>query len=199
MVKILFLNVCIRFIFMIQYVLRKQGVKQMKQIKKTKKQESGRSMIEMVGVLAVMGLITAGAFVLISSAMKSQKTSRLDDDVSAIVAGVRLLYNSADSFADLKSDALEVIGYGTDVKNPYGGKYAVAKGSGTAPQEFYVYVDGLSSGECKALTGRKFPGGGNSVSGGGTVSVTDGVVSVTGNACPSTGTGSVRITYSKVQ
>ena len=58
--------------------------------KQNKKHESGRSMIEMVGVLAVMGLITAAAFVLITSAMRSQKLSRADDDISALAAGVRL-------------------------------------------------------------------------------------------------------------
>ena len=165
----------------------------MKQIKKTKKQESGRSMIEMVGVLAVMGLITAGAFVLISSAMKSQKTSRLDDDVSAIVAGVRLLYNSADNFSGLTNEALGVIGYGSDVKNPYGGSYYVS-GSGTT---FYVYVDALSQSECNALKGRKFPGGGNTVTGGSQVKVDSStqVASLDGTSCGK----AVRITYSKVQ
>ena len=55
-------------------------------MKHTKKHESGRSMIEMVCVLAVMGLLTAGAFVLIQSGMSSQKRSRAADEISAIVA-----------------------------------------------------------------------------------------------------------------
>ena len=37
------------------------------------RQESGRSMIEMVGVLAIMGMLTAGAFVLISLGINRQK------------------------------------------------------------------------------------------------------------------------------
>ena len=171
----------------------------MKQIKKQKKQESGRSMIEMVGVLAVMGLITAGAFVLISSAMKSQKTSRLDDDVSAIVAGVRLLYNSAENFSGLKNDALDVIGYGTDVKNPYGGNYYVAVDSADNTK-FNVYVGGLSGGECKALKGRNFPGGGDNVAGKGAITVSNGALTVASGDCTATtATNSVQITYSKVQ
>ena len=166
----------------------------MKQTKKTKKTESGRSMIEMVGVLAVMGLITAGAFVLITSAMKSQKISRVDDDVSAIAAGVRLMYNSAENFTGITNDVVGALGFSGN--NPYGGSYYVS-GTGTT---FYVYIGGLSSSDCKALTGRKFPGGGDTVTGGTGVQVSGaGVASLQGTSCPASGTGAVRITYQKVQ
>ena len=37
------------------------------------RQESGRSMIEMVGVLAIMGMLTATAFALISLGINRQK------------------------------------------------------------------------------------------------------------------------------
>ena len=102
-----------------------------KQTKKVaKKHESGRSMIEMVGVLAVMGLITAAAFVLITSALRSQKMTRVDDDVSAIAAGVRLVYGNKQDFTSMNSsndsNTLTLIGY-NDVKSPYNGKYTVYK------------------------------------------------------------------------
>ena len=107
----------------------KQTKKQVKKV--NKKHESGRSMIEMVGVLAVMGLITAGAFVLITSAMRSQKISRADDDVSAIAAGVRLLYNASTDFSGINAandsgkSTLQVIGY-DKVTPPYGaGTYSL--------------------------------------------------------------------------
>ena len=41
------------------------------------RQESGRSMIEMLGVLAIMGVITVGAISMISYAMRMQKQSRI--------------------------------------------------------------------------------------------------------------------------
>ena len=107
--------------------------------KQTKKQQSGRSMIEMVGVLAVMGLITAAAFVLINSALSSQRLSRVDDDVSGIVNGVRLLYNAAPDFTGIDGGSvydqgkatMVLLGFGgdTDAKryqNPYGGYYILA-------------------------------------------------------------------------
>ena len=45
------------------------------------KQESGRSMIEMLGVLAIMGLITVGAIGMIATAMRTQKRSAINDEV----------------------------------------------------------------------------------------------------------------------
>lgn len=161
-------------------------MKQTKKVvkKQTKKHESGRSMIEMVGVLAVMGLITAGAFVLITSAMSSQRISRVDDDVSAIVQGVRLLYNPSDNFAGVGgtdgkgADTLKVLGY-KDTKNPYGGSYEVnsadvavtydtttgaVTNSGTATTssaaKFSVTITGVGKSVCASLKARNWPGGG---------------------------------------
>ena len=96
-----------------------------KQVRKTKKHESGRSMIEMVGVLAVMGLITAGAFVLITSALRSQRLSRADDDVSVLVSGTRMLYANTSTFPSVKGqDVLEALGM-SKAAAPYGGTYAL--------------------------------------------------------------------------
>ena len=44
------------------------------------KNESGRSMIEMLGVLAIMGVITIGAIGMISTAMRTQKRSAVNDE-----------------------------------------------------------------------------------------------------------------------
>ena len=168
----------------------------MKQIKKTKKQESGRSMIEMVGVLAVMGLITAGAFVLISSAMRSQKISRVDDDVSAIVAGTRLLYNSQENFAGLNNTAIDALGFSGN--NPFGGSYYI--GVNTEKTQFDVYIGGLSAGECNSLVSRSWPGNNIGVLGGTKIAVASNVPTMTGTTCGTSGnTNVVKITYGKVQ
>ena len=101
---------------------------QKKQTKKlTKKSEHGRSMIEMVGVLAVMGLITAAAFVLITSALRSQKLTRVNDDVAAIAAGVRLVYANKPDFKNVKDADLSLIGY-DNVKSPYNNNYTLKAG-----------------------------------------------------------------------
>lgn len=143
-------------------------MKQKKQVRKvTKKHESGRSMIEMVGVLAVMGLITAAAFVLITSAMRSQKLSRADDDISALAAGVRLLYNNTISngktdFSGIDTagseNTLKVLGFDS-VKSPYGGAYTVAVDSGDS-SKFTISFDTGDANTCAALKQRTWANGG---------------------------------------
>ncbi len=162
-------------------------MKQKKQVRKmTKKHESGRSMIEMVGVLAVMGLITAAAFVLITSAMRSQKLSRADDDISALAAGVRLLYNN--TVSDGKTDfsgittatsanTLKVLGFDS-VKSPYGGAYTVAVGS--TNDTFTISFDTGDANTCSALKERGWANGGTAacVAGSGT-GATNSVLQIT--------------------
>lgn len=66
-----------------------------------KKVEAGRSMIEMVGVLAVAGLLTAGAFVLIQSGMSSQKRRRAMDEMNTLAQSVRTLTAEGSKFTTL--------------------------------------------------------------------------------------------------
>jgi len=171
--------------------------KQTKQVKKTnKKHESGRSMIEMVGVLAVMGLITAGAFVLISSAMSSQRISRVDDDVSALVQGVRMLYNTNNNFNGLTDDAKNVLGF-KDVKNPFGGTYTLSTtDTDDTPAKnatFTIVIDNLGKTNAGVLEARKWPGGGDAACG--TVSTNNNTTTFTSAACDSA--NAISITYGK--
>ena len=69
--------------------------------RKIKKRESGRSMVEMVGVLAVSGLLAAGTYVLITSAMASQKISRAQDDVANIATTIRTMSAAGPDFSNL--------------------------------------------------------------------------------------------------
>ena len=113
------------------------------------KQESGRSMIEMIGVLAIMGIITAGAFVLISTAINTQKRSRVTDDVTAIVSGVRNLLGEYDDFSNIDNSTI----FGAIAmsnKNPYGGTYELAVNPANYRQ-FIVKVNGLSKTDCEGL------------------------------------------------
>ncbi|MCQ2572055.1 MAG: type II secretion system GspH family protein [Alphaproteobacteria bacterium] len=112
-----------------------------------KKQQSGRSMIEMVGVLAVMGLITAGAFVLISNASASQRRNRVIDDIMNIAAGVRSLYAEHDTFPTIAS-ATVLSALSINSTSPYNSIYTVAKVSGTT---FSVSVPNPNANDCSAL------------------------------------------------
>ena len=113
------------------------------------KHESGRSMIEMIGVLAIMGIITAGAFVLISTAINTQKRSRVTDDVTAIVSGVRSLLGEYDDFSNIDNSTI----FGAismSNKNPYGGTYELSVNP-LDNRQFIVKVTGLSKSDCEGL------------------------------------------------
>lgn len=113
------------------------------------RQESGRSMIEMIGVLAIMGIITAGAFALISTALHTQKRSRVTDDVTTIVSGVRNLLGEYDDFSNI--DNSTIFGaIAVSNKNPYGGTYELSVNPSNARQ-FVVKINGLSKSDCEGL------------------------------------------------
>ena len=113
------------------------------------KTESGRSMIEMLGVLAIMGVITVGAIAMISTAMRTQKHSAANDDVTQIVLGVRQLLGEYDDFSNI--DGSIIFGaMGMSNKNPYGGAYTVSVNPANARQ-FIVGIDGLTQSDCEYL------------------------------------------------
>ena len=83
------------------------------------KQESGRSMIEMVGVLAIMGMLTATAFALVSLGINRQKQARVADDVVTIVSGVRSLLGDYDDFSHIDNSTI-FSAMSVSNQNPYG-------------------------------------------------------------------------------
>jgi len=113
------------------------------------RQESGRSMIEMVGVLAIMGMLTATAFALISLGINRQKQSRVTDDVVTIVSGVRSLLVDYDDFSNIDNSTI-FAAMSVSNKNPYGGTYELAVNS-LNTRQFIVKINGLSKADCEAL------------------------------------------------
>lgn len=116
---------------------------------KNMRQELGRSMIEMLGVLAIMGVITVGAIGMISYAMRMQKQSTVNDEVYQIVLGVRQLLGEYDDFTRIDNSTI-FTALAMSNKNPYGGTYTVSVNPSNTRQ-FIVTIDGLSDSECKAL------------------------------------------------
>lgn len=131
--------------------------------------ESGRSMIEMVGVIALMGLLSAAAFVLIQSGMKAQKISRTADEVSTLVGNVRALAAEKGDFSvlpncdDDESDigvslAAAILDSDNTDEAPasIGGYYSVCA---TEADAFYVYVHDINMLDCETMESRSFSGG----------------------------------------
>ena len=111
------------------------------------KYESGRSMIEMLGVLAIMGVITVGAIGMISTAMRTQKRNTVNEEVLQIVTGVRQLLGEYDDFSNI-NNATIFGAIGISPKNTYGGTYELAVDPANSRQ-FIVSITGLSDTDCE--------------------------------------------------
>ncbi len=67
--------------------------------------EQGRSMIEMLGVLAIVGVLSVGGIAGYSKAMNKFKTNKLIEQVNMISTNVRTLYASQKSYEGLTNGA----------------------------------------------------------------------------------------------
>ena len=67
--------------------------------------ESGRSMVEMLGVLAIVGVLSVGGIAGYSKAMNKFKTNKLIEQVNMISTNVRTLYASQKSYDGLTNGA----------------------------------------------------------------------------------------------
>ena len=120
------------------------------------KYESGRSMVEMMGVLAIMGVITAGAILLINVGLNSSKRSTVVDEVTMLVTGIRDNFSGYDDFSSIGNVNVFTM-TGVSQQNPYGGTYGVAVDPSN-PRQFIVSINGLSQSECETLKVRTWPG-----------------------------------------
>lgn len=111
--------------------------------------ESGRSMIEMLGVLAIMGVITVAAITMISTAMRTQKRNTVNDEVVQIVTGVRQLLGEYDDFSHI-NNATIFGAIGMSPKNPYGGAYELSVDQ-TNSRQFILSITGLNESDCQYL------------------------------------------------
>ena len=63
--------------------------------------EQGRSMIEMLGVLAIVGVLSVGGIAGYSKAMAKFKTNKVIDQINTISTNVRTLYSSQRNYGGL--------------------------------------------------------------------------------------------------
>ncbi len=68
-----------------------------------KNNENGRSMIEMLGVLAIIGVLSVGGIAGYSKAMMKYRTNKTIEQISMIVTNVRTLFGSQKSYEALKA------------------------------------------------------------------------------------------------
>ena len=126
-----------------------------------KNEQSGRSMVEMLGVLAIIGVLSVGGISGYSKAMAKYKLTKAQDQMAMILINIRTAFASAPSYAGLsKANAIAMnivpgdmlpsgIGKGSTIKNAFGGdvKFATAASN----TQFSIEFDGLGKETCASL------------------------------------------------
>ena len=88
--------------------------------------EKGRSMVEMLGVLAIIGVLSVGGIAGYSKAMNKYKINKTNDQLSMLIANIRTLFSSQSDYGGLNNGT--AIQYGVVPNDMYtsasGGTYA---------------------------------------------------------------------------
>lgn len=124
--------------------------------------ESGRSMVEMLGVLAIIGVLSAGGLAGYSKAMFKHKLNNTIDQITMIVTNVRTMYGTAANYEGLGSNAdVKKLGIipsnminGSKFLNPFKGEVTLASAAATANdtnQAFTVTIGGLPREACVTI------------------------------------------------
>ena len=131
-------------------------------MKKFRSEQSGRSMVEMLGVLAIIGVLSVGGIAGYSKAMAKFKLSKAMDQVSNVVTNIRTLYSGQPNYSGLTTEvAIQMGAVGAEMLNgvastaaskaynAFNGEITIA--SNNSDREFYVTFAGLGKEACVAL------------------------------------------------
>ena len=69
--------------------------------------QTGRSMIEMLGVLAIIGVLSVGGIAGYSKAMTKYRINKTADQVSQLAQGIRTLYASQKNYSSLNDEVIK--------------------------------------------------------------------------------------------
>ena len=72
--------------------------------------EHGRSMVEMLGVLAIIGVLSVGGIAGYSKAMNKFKVNKTMDQVSSIIANIRTMFSSQKGYQGLTAERAVKLG-----------------------------------------------------------------------------------------
>ncbi|MBO4644673.1 MAG: hypothetical protein J5716_08730 [Alphaproteobacteria bacterium] len=136
-------------------------------------QESGRSMIEMLGVLAIIGVLSVGGIAGYSQAMAKYKVSKTTDQIQTMVTNIRTLFSSQKNYDGLTTGNTQLLysaGILTDENcpdssscsapmNPYGGMVLInytKDDMSRSKRGFAVAYNGLPSDACVRLASQNW-------------------------------------------
>lgn len=127
--------------------------------------QQGRSMIEMLGVLAIVGVLSVGGIAGYSKAMEKAKNNMLISQVSELTMNIRSLYTSQHSFKGLSNETLIKTGFvphemldmttsPSSITHAYGGEVIVYASNipNGLKNAFEIYFTGISRSSCIILS-----------------------------------------------
>jgi Tfp pilus assembly protein PilE len=132
--------------------------------------EQGRSMIEMLGVLAIVGVLSVGGIAGYSKAMNKFKTNKMIDQVNMVATNIRTLYSSQRTYNGLNNDVAKKTGsvpaemYTSlsdgAITNAFGGKMYVgpATQSGTSNDSFIITITEIPQAACVSIATTEWGG-----------------------------------------
>ena len=130
-----------------------------------KSEQTGRSMVEMLGVLAIIGVLSVGGIAGYSKAMTKFKINKSMDQISMLVANIRTLFSGQRSYSGLSNTNAvkfgiipsEMDGGGGLITNAFSGGVSIAAtnvtvGGGTTTNGgFTIKYSGLGKEACVTM------------------------------------------------
>lgn len=111
--------------------------------------QSGRSLIELLGVLAITGVMSAGAIALFSTMRNEQRRAFASATLEQIAQDTKLLMQSRGTYAGLSVDYLIKAGALSGANSPIGGADWRVAPYGIDDAAFAITLTDLSQGECQ--------------------------------------------------
>lgn len=131
-------------------------------IKIEKNEQSGRSMVEMLGVLAIIGVLSVGGIAGYSKAMAKFKLTKAQDQLAMMVMNTRTAFATSAGYINLTTSmaisyklvSTEMKAAADSLMNAFGGStliQAIKSGSGTDNGAFKIVFNGLGKDACTSL------------------------------------------------
>ena len=123
--------------------------------------QSGRSMVEMLGVLAIIGVLSVGGISGYSKAMAKYKLTKAQDQITMLLMNIRTAYATSPSYDGLNSataaaynlapnEMVNGAGSTATLNGTFGGAVNVGTISGS-PTYFYIQLTNLGKEACRTL------------------------------------------------
>lgn len=131
-----------------------------------KNEQSGRSMVEMLGVLAIIGVLSIGGISGYSKAMAKFRVNKTLDQISMLVMNIRSLYSANINYQGLTDKIAIQMGIiprdmlpsgkteadASSIINAYQGEVRIgAADVGGTNRSFYIIYSGLTRDACVAI------------------------------------------------